>query len=263
MVTFFLGFIALIFSIGLAIGGMMLVRHQFAIEEMRLNHDVADPLLSVVGTLFSVLLGFLVAGSMQRFDEARVHVQEEAGAIADVFRAAGGLREPLKTDLQKKCLRYVDSIIDEEWKLMEEKKASDKAWGLYGELWSICVALQPQTQGESNVHEAILTAISRVGNFRTLRLAAMSNQLPLGMWIVVLVGGGATISFTYFFEVKSARTQSLMTALVATVMGLNIFLLANYDYPFSGDIRVNPTALELDRDIFRGFLKNQSDKPAP
>lgn len=256
--TFLFGFLALLLAIGLSIAGMMIVRRRFDLSELRLNHDVADPLLSVVGTLFSILLGFLVAGAMQRFDEARIHVQEEAGAIADVFRSAGGFPEPLQTQLQHKCLSYVDCLIDEEWKLMEAKKASPRAWSLYGELWTASVNLQPKSEGESNVHQAILSAVSKVGNYRTLRLAAMSNQLPLGMWIVVLVGGGATIAFTYFFEVRSERTQIIMTTLVATVMGLNIFLLANYDYPFSGDIAVSPTAMELDRQIFNGYLKRSS-----
>ncbi len=266
MVTFFVGFFAIALAVSLAICGMLYVRNKCDIVELRMNHDVADPMMSVVGTLFSILLGFLVAGSIQRFDEARMIVQEEAGAIADVFRSARGLRQPYHLDLEEKCIKYVDTLIDEEWKLMENKQSSPAAWKLYSEIWSICITYQPQTQGESNVHESILAAISRMGNFRTLRLAAMNNQLPLGMWLVVLAGGGATIAFTYFFEVKSERMQMLMTGLVSTVMALNIFILANYDYPFSGDIHVLPIAMELDRAIFHNVLeedhKHINDVPA-
>lgn len=42
-----------------------------------------------------------------------------------------------------------------------------------------------------------------------------------------------------------------MIGLVSTVMALNIFIPANYDYPFSGDIHVSPTAPELNREIFK------------
>ncbi len=257
MVTFLLGFLAILLSVGMAVACMLLVRRKCDISEMRMHHDVADPLLSVVGTLFSILLGFLVAGAMQRFDEARVNVQEEAGALADVFRGSEGLPEPFRATLQKNCLGYADIVIDEEWKLMEEKKSSDRAWATYSEIWRLCVNFNPGSDGQSNVHQAILAAISRLGNYRTLRFAAMLNQLPLGMWIVVLAGGGATIAFTYFFEVKNEKVQVVMTALVATVMALNIFLLANYDYPFSGDVRVNPTAFQLDRNLFQGFLQKR------
>jgi hypothetical protein len=59
------------------------------------------------------------------------------------------------------------------------------------------------------------------------------------------------------FEVKNVRMQVVMTGLVATVMALNIFLLANYDYPFSGDVIVSPTAFQLDRDLFNSFVKQR------
>jgi hypothetical protein len=257
VVTFIFGFFGILLAVGWAISCMLIVRRKFDIQEMRVNHDVADPLLSVVGTLFSILLGFLVAGAMQRFDEARINVQEEAGALADVFRGAEGFPATIREPLQKSCKDYANVVIDEEWKLMEDKKASPKAWSIYGDIWRTCVNYIPDNDGRSNVHQAILAAISRLGNYRTLRFAAMNNQLPLGMWIVVLAGGGATIAFTYFFEVKNVRMQVVMTGLVATVMALNIFLLANYDYPFSGDVIVSPTAFQLDRDLFNSFVKQR------
>lgn len=259
--TFFWGFLFIALAIWTAIFCMLIVRRKADLNELRLNHAVADPLLSVIGTLFSVLLGFLVAGAIQRFDEARINVQEEAGALADVFRGAAGFPEPLRTELQNKCISYADILIHKEWKMMEEKKSSPEAWDIYSDIWRLCVEFVPSNDGQSNVHQAVLGAISHLGNYRTLRFAAMVNQLPLGMWIVVLAGGGATIAFTYFFEVQNERTQVLMTGLVATVMALNIFLLANYDYPFSGDVHVSSAAFELDLDLFKKFLSRT--KPSP
>ncbi len=255
MVTFTYGFVAIVIAVVLANAGMLVVRRMVDITELRMNHDVADPLLSVVGTLFSILLGFLVAGTIQRFDEARMYVQEEAGALADVYRCAEGLAEPGRTNLQKACTAYVDTVVDEEWILMQDKKASPRAWHIYGEIWRLSAKFIPENDGQSNVHQALLAAISRLGNYRTLRFAAMGNTLPLGMWLIVFCGGGATIMFTYFFEVKSAKMQILMTSLVSTVMALNIFLLANYDYPFSGDVHVSSAAFELDRQLFKGQLE--------
>lgn len=259
--TFFYGFLVIAFAIWSAIFCMLIVRKKADLEELRMNHAVADPLLSVIGTLFSVLLGFLVAGAIQRFDEARINVQEEAGALADVFRGASGFPEPLRTELQNKCIGYADIVITKEWKLMEDKKSSADAWDTYSDIWRLCVEFIPSNEGQSNVHQAVLGAISHLGNYRTLRFAAMVNQLPLGMWLVVLAGGGATIAFTYFFEVKNEKTQVLMTGLVATVMALNIFLLANYDYPFSGDVHVSSAAFELDLDLFKKFLAKSRPTP--
>ena len=254
MVTFTIGAIAILAAVCLAIGGMLIVRRKFDVSELRMHHDVADPLLSVVGTLFSILLGFLVAGAISRFDEARLNVQEEAGALADVVRTAVGLPDPVRIPIQENCLKYAELVVNQEWHAMEKKESSQAAWDAYGNIWTLCAKFQPVTQGEGDIHQAILAAICRLGNYRTLRFAAMNNQLPAGMWLVVLMGGGATIIFTYFFEVKSEKIQMLMTGLVAMVMALNIFLLANYDYPFSGDVRVSRAAFDLDLTTFHKYL---------
>lgn len=52
MVTFFYGFIFMLAAIWAAIFFMLVVRRKFDLNELRMNHAVADPLLSVIGTLF-------------------------------------------------------------------------------------------------------------------------------------------------------------------------------------------------------------------
>src|ERR1700733_3570972 len=74
-----------------SIGGMLLFRRFVSLENLRTHHDVVDPLLAVLGTLFAILLGFMLANSMQRFEEARATIQQEAGAVGDLYRLADGL----------------------------------------------------------------------------------------------------------------------------------------------------------------------------
>jgi len=253
MVTFFFGFVAIMLVVAGSLAGLLFVRKRVRLSTLVKNHEVAEPLLSVVGTLFAILLGFLIAGAMSKFDEARLNVNTEAGAVADLFRLAQGLPEPRRQALKTFCTDYVDTVLDEEWKLMEDKKASEKAWRQYGEIWRLCLDYEPATQGQSNVHQALLAALSEFGNHRTLRLAAMQNNLPIGMWVLVVVGGLTTIAFTYFFALESFKSQVIMTSIVATVLSLDVFLLANYDYPFSGDIRVQPRAFQLDQQLFKAL----------
>jgi hypothetical protein len=259
--TFYVGFLGMVLAVIAAVGTMLFVRRRVDVSQLSVHHDVADPLLSVVGTLFSVLLGFLVAGAMTRFDEARINIQEEAGSVGHVFRLADGLEPATRKTLQHTCLDYVSAVLDEEWEAMEQKQASQAAWDAYSKLWYVSVTFEPKTDGQSDVHQALLDAMRSLGNFRIKRFAVMATQMPIGMWIVVFVGGIATIIMTYFFEVKSERVQIMMTALVATVMALNIFLLANYDYPFSGDVHVPPRAFELQRELFSSILNVPKPKP--
>src|ERR1700727_136816 len=130
----------------LSICGMFLVRKSVKLESLRSHHDVTDPMLAVLGTLFAILLGFMLANSMQRFEQARVTVEQEAGAIGDLFRIADGLPATTRDSIRKDCLAYTSAVIDQEWNLMQNGKMSEQAWNSYGDLWHDCVHYEPQTQ---------------------------------------------------------------------------------------------------------------------
>ena len=243
-VTLFSSAFLIVGAVVLSIGGMLVVRKSVSLSSLRSHHDVTDPLLAVLGTLFAILLGFMLANSMQRFESARDNLQQEAGAAGDIFRLADGLPAAAREKTRKDCLAYFDAVIGDEWAMMGHQKLSDKAWNIYGDLWDDCVHYQPTTQAESDVHQTLLSAMTKLGECRRARAAEITYTLPRTLWIVVLFGGFTTVAFTYFFAVENVRLQILMTSIITTIIGLNIYMLAGYDAPFSGDIALTPAAFE-------------------
>lgn len=234
--------------------GLLFVRKRVNLAALRPYHEVTDPLLAVVGTLFAILLGFMVANSMTRFEEARNNVQTEAGALGDVFRMADAF--PNGQKLRKECLLYAELVVNNEWRLMEQRKLSDAAWNVYGDIWHDVIHVEPKTQGQSNVHEAILASMAQVGQGRRARFAQLSYALPTSLWIVVCFGAIATILFIYLFGVEKLKLHLVMTTIVTVVLSLNIFLLVCFDDPFNGDVRISSKPFEADVNIMRSVLEN-------
>lgn len=83
-----------------------------------------------------------------------------------------------------------------------------------------------------------------IGDNRRLRVEALHTGLPMELWVVLGLGGFSTILFTYFFGAENFRIQMIMVAMVSLVICLNLFLLATYDDPFSGDVKITPSAFE-------------------
>jgi hypothetical protein len=237
--------------------GLIIVRRRMDLGSLRQYNEVTDPLLAVVGTLFAILLGFMVANAMTRFEEARNNVQQEAGALGDIFRLAGAIPSPIGPQLRTQCTRYAEIVVRDEWKLMEEDKMSDAAWNVAGDMWQQCIQYEPKTQGQSNLHQTLLEVVSHFGECRRARLAQLTYALPPSMWCIVCVGGFATILFTYFFGVENLRLQITMTSILATVLSLNIFLLISFDDPFSGDVRVSAAPFEADQILFRSVMDHE------
>jgi len=235
-------------AIAVSIGGMFVVRKNVSLENLRSHHDVTDPLLAVLGTLFAILLGFMLANAMQRFEEARSNIQQEAGCVGDLYRLASGLPSQAKEKTQQDCLSYLNLVIGEEFPLMQKGQLSPQAWNVYGDLWHDCIAYEPQTQRENNIDQYLIAAMSKTGECRRARAAQLNYSLPPTLWFVLLFGGISTIAFTYFFAVDNVRLQILMTSVITMIICLNTYMLAGYDAPFSGDIAITPVAFETVRD---------------
>jgi hypothetical protein len=143
---------------------------------------------------------------------------------------------------------FTDSIISDEWPAMEQGRQSDKTWAYTTEFWECVVAIEPQSDRESNLHEAILGATQNMAEHRRARLAAAATGMSPFLWGVIIFGGSVTVLFTYFFTTKMGPLHNLMTALVAVSLALNIWLLAAYNAPFSGELKIQPVLLQTSRE---------------
>lgn len=219
--------------------------------ELKTQHDITDPYSQFVAMLFAVLLGFMVADSMQRFGEARATVQQEASSLGNVFRLAEGLPKANENRLRDLCALYAKEVIEDEWPMLSLHKDSPKAWIIYRQLWNTCMTYEPTTQRQSNSQQALMEAMEDLGNSRRMRVEALHAGLPTVLWAVLFIGGAATIVFTYFFAADNLKIQIIMVSMVSLVICLNLFLLASYDDPFNGDVRVTPAAFETQLNLFK------------
>ena len=64
------------------------------------------------------------------------------------------------------------------------------------------------------------------------------------MWVLLWLEGAIILAFSYFFGVRSIRSQCLMTIAFALVVSLNLFLILELDQPFSGLIQISAAPLE-------------------
>jgi len=53
------------------------------------------------------------------------------------------------------------------------------------------------------------------------------------------------VGLTYFRVLDDLRIQVALTAMVAVLIALNIFLILMFGYPFSGDLHVSPDSFRV------------------
>ncbi|MFN8555751.1 MAG: DUF4239 domain-containing protein [Candidatus Obscuribacterales bacterium] len=238
-------------GLALSIGGLWLVRRYVSHETLMTHHDVASCMLSIIGTLYAVVLGLMVVGALSRFQQARQIVEMEANTLHDVFHLAQGLPKPLVTKVRQDCRSYATLMINEEWRLMEEGNASPDARAVMSELWSVVTQFKPADSGETNLQQTLLQELDQLGDCRNSRLLDAKATFDPYIWSAIISGGFILIVFTYFFGVENFAVQALMTGLVTIVLAINLLIVALFAYPYSGDVKVTPQPFANDLSEFK------------
>jgi len=247
--------LTIVLTVGLSVAGLLLTRRFVDHKTLSVHHDVAGYLLSVVGTLYAVVLGFLVVDAMHNFQEARVNVEQEGNSLHNIFHLSEAWPTPACQKIQGLCVKYAQVMINEEWKTMQNGQPCENAHKTMVALWRACSQFQPKTPAEQCVQGTLLSQMNELTSARHSRLVSAAPTYDRLVWVVLFVGGIVTIAFTYLFGVAELRTQIIMTVMVAVVLSLNLGLVAMFDYPFSGDLTVSNQPFQLDLDVFQQELK--------
>jgi hypothetical protein len=244
----------LVLAVSLALGGMFLVRKYYSHEIMQEHHAVAGPFLSIIATLYAVVVGFIVVDAMNSFQSARLNVEREANCIHDMWHLAQGIPDPVKSDMRKLCLEYADTMVNYEWPSMAAGQFSDQGHPIFTRLWHDVVGYQPKNDADSMFLSQMVTELQAAGDARHSRLLAARSSYDPAIWIVIGAGSVIVVVFTYFFGVQNIKMQALMTALVTIVVTLNLVAIDMFGTPFSGDVRVSSRAFQQCSDYFKSEL---------
>src|SRR5277367_2918119 len=168
MNSYLLGFLVVLVVTCLSVLGMVIVRKNVTFETLLTYHEVAGYLLSVVGTLYAVLLGFVVVDAMQHMQDVRELVSMEASGLANIFLISEGLPGPKKETIRTLCKEYAHEVIDDEWVVLPKGKYSQKTFHTVFKIWKELTTFDPVTQREQNLQQQLVQEIcSMTQNHRT------------------------------------------------------------------------------------------------
>ncbi|MBN8660585.1 MAG: DUF4239 domain-containing protein [Candidatus Obscuribacter phosphatis] len=231
--------------VSLALLGQVLVNRFVKREVLEVHHSAGEAMMGVVGTLFSVLLGFMVASAMDKYNDARMHDELEASNVASVFRVARGLSDIDRPRIRQLCREYVDDVINSEWPKMEQGVKINHGWETYQKLWEAVVATVPENDRQSNLQQGLIASMQSLGENRRARILLAQTGLQASLWLIVGFGAVITVLLSYVFASQFPKVQGFMTTLVATALALNIWLLSAYSHPYTGELRIRPNMFEL------------------
>src|ERR687896_337531 len=137
-----------------ALVGLSVVQRLVPVTIRKEHNDVAGFIYAALGVIYAVLLALVVIAVWEEFGRARITVESEANALAEVFWLAHQLPEPERHRLQELARSYAEEVVGEEWALMgqgraplmEHPRAPPRGWALIDDIGEPFQGYDPRTQ---------------------------------------------------------------------------------------------------------------------
>jgi hypothetical protein len=249
--------LGLIASMLVAVIGLFLVRCLAPAAWLHANNEVAGNYLQTVGTIYAVLLAFVVFVVWQQHNDTRSAVESEANELSDFYRTIRALpgTQPIGDSIQE----YGKVVADKEWMDMARGRWSREAERALEGIWHALQSIEPRTSREEALYAEALARFNDLSDARSRRLHCGLLRLPPSLWVLLLTNGGLVVGLMWIFGLELFLAHALMTVALAGSIAFILFLVADLDNPFWGSWRIGPDAFE--RALGRGLKSESSGDP--
>ncbi len=237
-----------ILIVTLAIAGSLLawwlLRKLWPADQRREHNDITGWQLSVLGTTYAVIIGFMLFAEWADFRAADQNAEVEASCLATLYWAASGLPDVQRDEVRKLAEEYANTMITEEWPAMSHDTLSHKGTDIVQRLWA--AVSQPQNLNATQQLSLGQTMgeISSIAEHRRIRQLQSETRLPTVLWIILIVGAVLTLLSACLFGSQEPRLHVLQIVTLALLLSLSLAAIADINRPFQGSVHVSPKGFE-------------------
>jgi hypothetical protein len=211
------------------------------------QNDLIGWQLSVLGTTYAVILGFMLYTSWTTFTAAELNADLEANALRNIYRLAEGLPPQQREQVEALTRSYVDAVLEKDWPEMARGKVPEASHAVNELMWRTLMSVKAATPSEATAADHALTELSALTLHRRTRLLQSVSQLPDIFWAVLLTGGILTIISVSMFGSANRRLHFLQVFSTTLLVMLALLATADVNQPFQGWVHVDNVAFQRAR----------------
>jgi hypothetical protein len=233
------------------------VRWVWPPERRRLHNEITGWQISVLGTTYAVIVGFMMFAAWADFRAADQNAVAEASCLINLYWAASGLPAAQRLEIRKLANDYANAMIMDEWPAMSRSALSPTGSRIVEQLWETASQPKPLTASEQVSLDQTLTELSNITQHRRIRQSQSQSRLPGVLWTVLIVGAVITIMSSCLFGSEYPVLHMLQVVTLAFMLSLALVAVADINRPFQGAVHVRPTGFENALQTF----SNHSEHP--
>lgn len=213
-------------------------------ERRRDHNDLIGWQLSVLGTTYAVILGFMLYTVWTTFGAAEANVDLEANAIVNIYLLADGLPEPQRSEIKGLARSYANAAVNNDWPEMARAEEPKQTVVINAKMWNTLMSVKTASPPEITAEDHALYELSTLTELRRTRVLQSASRLPKVLWCVLLVGGTLVIVSGCMFGSPSTKLHGLQVFAFSLLISLSLIAIANINRPFQGTVRVSDYAFQ-------------------
>lgn len=234
---------AIVLSLVLAMLLVAILNRLWPVANRKILNDVNAWQMGVLGTTYGVILGFMLFTVWTDFRAAEIDVALETASLLNVHHIAAGLPTPQREAMRTLSLKYADAVVNQEWPAMQAQQENPAGEVVLGQMWKVLIAAQAQTSSETSSIDHLTSAITNLGERRRMRDEQHDNRLPSVLWVLLIVGGMATVISSCLLGNDKKWLHYGQVLALAFVVAVTLASIADLARPFEGAVAVAPTPL--------------------
>ena len=221
-------------------------------EKRRNHNDLIGWQLSILGTTYAVIMGFMLYAVWTAFGEATLNADLESNSVVNIYHLADGLPEPQRTQLRGLAFSYAEGVINGDWPQMAKGQVPEKSIEINKEMWRVAMSVRAASPAEQTAEDHVLSELIVLSQHRMTRLMQSTYRLPNVLWSVLLVGGVLTIVSSCMFGSESTKLHALQVFSFSLLISLALAAITDIHRPFQSLIHVSDYAFRRAQQNMQG-----------
>lgn len=206
---------------------------------IRSPNDALGSSFNVAGTIYAVLLGFMLYQFWSQFDETQRNVEVEAETLVSVSRVAEQLPPPIPEKFKQALASYARAVTESDFPAMAHGNISPEGIAASKAVWHLLEEIKPHNDGEKMYLDHLVGCMQDLLRSRRMRETRARTDIPQTTWLVLYVGAFIIILYGCLFEVDSSFVHALKIAGLSSMIGISMFAISEMSTPFSGAVTVS------------------------
>jgi hypothetical protein len=221
---------------------MAAMNHYWPAESRRAHNDLIGWQLSVLGTTYAVIVGFMLYTVWTDFGSAELNLDAEANSLVNLYRLSDGLPAGQGARIKELALAYGDAVENQEWSDMARDIVPAQTHPIIEKMWQTLMSVKGASPTEITAEDHALYELSELAGHRRVRLVECAARLPGVLWFVLIVGGAVTVASTCMFGASNGALHVIQVAAFSLLIALVLAAIADINRPFQGSVHVSDYA---------------------